>query len=188
MVTIGGKVARWFDRHPFRYEGPLGTKRTLSVIRVDLARLPMARLLDERMPSLAPLALAAHAKESPKRVRRIASKVLQVNGNERGRVSSATVDAILNLLDAKLRRELEAVMEREGYRTGWLQEAFLKGEAKGEARGMRKALIRVLATRGFKLSARVRKRIDSEADEQRLDRWLVAATTARTLAGVFADA
>lgn len=184
MVTIGGKVARWFDRHPFRYEGPLGTKRTLSVIRVDLARLPMARLLDERMPSLAPLALAAHAKESPKRVRRIASKVLQVNGNERGRVSSATVDAILNLLDAKLRRELEAVMEREGYRTGWLQEAFLKGEA----RGMRKALIRVLAARGFKLSARVRKRIDSEADEQRLDRWLVAATTARTLAGVFADA
>jgi hypothetical protein len=161
LVTVGAKVARWLDRHPFRYEGPMGTKRALSVIRVDLARLPVSKLLDGRTPPLAALAVAAHAKDPLPRARRVAQRALQVTGRKRSRVSSAAVDAILNLLDAKLRRELEAAMDREGYRTGWLQEAYLKGEAKGEAKGAREALARVLAKRGFKLSARARARIDS---------------------------
>jgi hypothetical protein len=195
LVTVGAKVARWFDRHPFRSEGPLGTKRALSVIRVDLARLPVSKLLDGRTPSLAALAVAAHAKDPLPTVRRVAQRALQVTGRKRSRVSSTTVDAILNLLDAKLRRELEDAMEREGYRTGWLQDAYLKGkgegetkgEAKGEAKGMREALARVVAKRGLKLSARARARIDSEGDVERLGRWLDAAVTATSIANVFAE-
>jgi uncharacterized protein CbrC (UPF0167 family) len=40
------------------------------------------------------------------------------------------VDDILQLIDARLRRELEEAMERQkGYRTEWLQESYLKGKA-----------------------------------------------------------
>ncbi len=87
-------------------------------------------------------------------------------------------------------------MEREGYRTSWLQEAFLKGKANGEARGeavgrakgFRKALLQVLVARGLKLTAQDRKRIDAEADAQRLGSWHAAALTAKSVAEVFADA
>ncbi len=204
LVTVGAKVARWFDRHPFRHEGPLGTRRTLSVIRVDLARMPVAKLLDARTPALGVLAVAAHTKDAPARLKRVALKALRVSKRMRGRVSSAAVDAILNLLDAKLRREMEAQMEREGYRTSWLQEAYLKGQAKGEVKGMakgkaqgkaegkaegfRQALLRVLVARGLKLTARSRKRIEAEVDVHRLERWHSAALTAKSVAEVFADA
>lgn len=75
LVTAGAQVARWFDRHPFVYEGPLGTKRALAVIRVNLTRVPVAKLLDARRPSLALLAVAAHAKGTRAKARRVASRV-----------------------------------------------------------------------------------------------------------------
>jgi hypothetical protein len=184
LVTAGAQVARWFDRHPFSYEGPLGTKRTLSVIRVNLTRVPVAKLLDARRPSLALLAVAAHAKGARPKARRVASRALEVARKSRGAVASGMVDAILQLVDAKLRRELEEVMEREGYRTDWLQEAYLKGEA-GEAR---RALVRVLTKRGFKLTTKIEARIGAEKDLLRLERWLDAAITATSLAKVFTDA
>jgi len=91
-------------------------------------------------------------------------------------------------------------MAREGYRTDWLQEAYLKGKAKGEAeaeakaaaRGeveeARKVLVRVLTKRGFKLTAKLEARIGAEKDLLRLERWLDAAITATSLAKVFTDA
>jgi hypothetical protein len=37
LVAAGAKVSRWFDRNPFIYRGPLGTRRSLSVM--DVRRL-----------------------------------------------------------------------------------------------------------------------------------------------------
>ena len=88
-------------------------------------------------------------------------------------------------------------MEREGYRTDWLQESYLKGVAKGEARGeasgeargeareARRALVRVLAERGFALTAERQARIDAEKDLPRLERWHDVAITATSIAEVF---
>ncbi len=209
LVTAGAKVARWFDHHPFCCQGPLGTRRSLTVARVDLTRLAVKRLLDERRPSLALLAVAAHARGPRSKARRVASRALQVVHEGGGPAASLLVDGILQLLDARLRRELEAAMERQkGYRTGWLQDAYLKGEAKGKAEGeakgkaegeakgkaegealaMRAALLRVLSRRGVVLDAQVRARVESETDLARLERWLDAAAVATTASEVFTDA
>jgi hypothetical protein len=115
LVTTGAKVARWFDRNPFIYRGPLGTRRSLSVIRIDLARLPVGRLLDEEKPFLALLAVAAHAAGPRSKARRVASKALRVIRKGGGPMAPALVDVILQVVDAKLRQELEEVMERRAF-------------------------------------------------------------------------
>lgn len=102
-------------------------------------------------------------------------------------MTPSIVDAILQMLDAKVRKELEAVMEREGYRTEWLQESYLRGKAEGEAEGIRKALVRVLARRGLAPNAQLHARIEAENDGERLQRWLDAASTATSISEVFSD-
>jgi hypothetical protein len=92
LVTVGEKVARWFDRHPFIYRGPLGTRRSLAVIRVDLARLPIGKLLDEERPSLALLAAAAHARGPRAKARRIAERALRVARKGGGPLAPGLVD------------------------------------------------------------------------------------------------
>ncbi len=185
LVTVGETVARWFDRHPFIDEGPLGTRRTLEVIRIDLSRVPESDLLDERRPFLAPLAVAAHAK-SPK-ARSVAQRALGVARQGGGAMAPSIVDAILQMTDAQVRRELEVVMQREGYRTEWLQESYLKGKAEGRANGIREALLHVLARRGLALDAEAQARIEAESDLQRLQRWHDVAVTAKSVSEVFAD-
>ena len=192
LVTAGAKVARWFDRHPFRYEGPLGTRRTLSVVRVDLARLPLRKLLDPKRPYLAVLAVAAHVKGPRAKALRVASKACELAAGRKTALRTEVVDAILQMLDAKLRRQLEEVMQREGFRTDWLQDAYVKGKAEGEAKGKaheaRAALLRVIAKRGFSLSPEMQARIDTQDDLHRLERWLEIAVTAASIAEVFTDA
>ncbi len=181
LVTVGETVARWFDRHPFIDEGPLGTRRTLEVIRIDLSRVPESDLLDERRPFLAPLAVAAHAK-SPK-ARSVAQRALGVARQGGGAMAPSIVDAILQMTDVQVRRELEVVMQREGYRTEWLQESYLKGKAEAS----KEALLRVLALRGLAPSTQVQARIEAEVDIERLRRWLDVAVTAKSVSEVFAD-
>jgi hypothetical protein len=199
LVTVGEAVARWFDRHPFVYQGPLGTKRTLTVTRVDLSRVPEAALLDERRPFLALLAVAAHAKGATPRAREIAHKALEVARKGGGTMTPNIVDAILQMTDAQVRQELEAVMLREGFRTDWLQESYLKGKSDGRAEGKvdgkaegkaeeaRGALVRVLTRRGFPPPAHLLVRIEAESDLQRLERWLDIAITAKSISEVFSN-
>jgi hypothetical protein len=192
LMTVGTKVARWFDRHPFIFRGPLGTRRSLAVIRVDLARLPVGKLLDAERPSLALLATAAHARGPRAKARRVAERALRVARKGGGPLAPALVDVILQVVDARLRQELEEVMERQGFRTDWLQDAYAKGkidgEAKGEAKAARRALARVLSRRGIGLTARQQARIEAEESVERLEGWLDAAATATELAEVFTDA
>jgi hypothetical protein len=200
LVTVGTKVARWFDRHPFIFRGSLGTRRSLAVIRVDLARLPVGKLLDAERPSLALLAAAAHARGPRAKARRVAERALRVARKGGGPLAPALVDVILQVVDARLRQELEEVMERQGFRTDWLQDAYLRGktegktegevegEARGEAKAARRALARVLSRRGIALTARQQARIEAEESVKRLEGWLDAAVTATELAEVFTDA
>jgi hypothetical protein len=82
-------------------------------------------------------------------------------------------------------------MEREGYRTKWLQDAYLRGKAKGEAKWRtmeaRRLLVRVLTKRGLAVTAKVRSRIEAEEDLQLLRHWHDVAITATSLSEVFAE-
>jgi hypothetical protein len=95
------------------------------------------------------------------------------------------------MTDAQVRRELEAVMLREGFRTDWLQESYLKGKSDGKAEGKaeeaRGALIRVLTRRGLAPPAHMLARIEAERDLQRLERWHDVAITAKSVSEVFSD-
>ncbi len=206
LVTADDRVARWFDRHRFSYEGPLGTRRALSVVRVDLTRVPKRKLLDARRPHLGLLAVVAHRK-GPAALA-VAEKALDIAARQPGPWSAWIADAILQVVDAKVREAIEASMLKHGYRTPILRDAYNEGEAKGEAKGIAKgiakgeargeargkteqaraALLQVLRRRGLELTADQRQRIAAETDLGRLERWLDSAVTAATLAEIFADA
>ena len=75
----------------------------------------------------------------------------------------------------------------------YLREVFTEigvkiGEERGEKRGEAEALLRVLAARGFTVSAATRKRVLACGDKRTLNRWLDRAATATTLKDVFGTA
>ncbi len=88
-------------------------------------------------------------------------------------------------------RRIEDQMQREGYRTEWLQESYLKGKsegrAEGKAEGLRSSIRAVFAYRGFSLTQEFEHRIDAEGDVERLERWLKALFSAESPAAAFAD-
>lgn len=67
------------------------------------------------------------------------------------------------------------------YQSEWVRKNVRQGRAEGEA----KALLTVLATRGFEVPDEVRERITGCADPDQLDKWVSRAVTAKTLDEVF---
>ncbi len=72
-----------------------------------------------------------------------------------------------------------------------LTEGFTKGEAsgftKGEASGLCRALFAILAARSLSVTPEVRARIEACKDDAVLDQWIARATTASSMAEVFAE-
>jgi hypothetical protein len=60
-----------------------------------------------------------------------------------------------------------------------------EGESKGRAAEARLLLYKVLAARSFSVTSATRARIERETDTARLEAWLEAAVTARTVRDVF---
>jgi hypothetical protein len=69
----------------------------------------------------------------------------------------------------------------------WEDKGRAKGRVEGRAEGIRVALYRVLSARSFQVTSDIRARIDREPDAARLESWLEAALTARSLGDVFRD-
>jgi len=86
-------------------------------------------------------------------------------------------------LDA-YRKVMDEIQQAREYGTAQRAE----GKAEGEAEAARSALARVIAKRGFTLTAALQGRIDAERDVARLEQWLDAAVTATSLAEVVTDA
>jgi hypothetical protein len=200
VVTAGEEVARFFDREPLRRDGPLGTRRQLEVVRLDLSRVPRELLFDPRRPQLALLAVAAHrATEAGRAVAAEAMEITLRVGKYRGAgrrhrlpaLNRWVADAILATVDAAMRRELLQMFQRRGYRSDYFRGIFAEGEARGEARGKAEgkaeAILRVLERRELAMSDALRARVAGETDLERLDAWLDAAATAERIEDVFGD-
>jgi hypothetical protein len=67
----------------------------------------------------------------------------------------------------------------------WEDQGRAKGRAEARAEAARWLLHKLLAARSFPITSRVRARIDREPDIARLEMWLEAALTARSLSDVF---
>jgi hypothetical protein len=85
-------------------------------------------------------------------------------------------------------REWEGKGRAEGHAKG-RAEGHAKGRAEGQAKGRaeeaRRLLRKVLAARGFTVTAAVRARIDGESDVTRLEAWHEAAVTVAAIGDVF---
>ncbi|MBI3181707.1 MAG: hypothetical protein HYZ28_06155 [Myxococcales bacterium] len=100
------------------------------------------------------------------------------------------IDLVLAFLSEDARKNLEDQMAREGYeyQSDFARRYFAEGKAEGKAEGLRAALVKVLEVRGFDLSPDLRRRIEAEANIERLERWLSAAVNAKAVSDVFSDA
>ncbi|MEZ4297614.1 MAG: Rpn family recombination-promoting nuclease/putative transposase [Polyangiaceae bacterium] len=77
-------------------------------------------------------------------------------------------------------RELAEAKLAEGEARGRAE-----GEARGRSEGKRVGLLAVLAARGIAVTEEARARVEACVDESALDRWMAAATSARSLEDVF---
>jgi Uma2 family endonuclease len=89
---------------------------------------------------------------------------------------SLPIDALVRAIDADdaVARALRAKRHRE----------FLLERAEGRAEGLASAVLAVLVARGLNPTDEERQQIESERDPNRLERWLVAATTCNTVRDV----
>ena len=91
--------------------------------------------------------------------------------------------AALTRPSAAARVELEALMVTKEYQNDFAD----RYEAIGEARGEAKALVRVLKSRGVRLTSAQEELVTSCKDPDQLDRWLDRAATATSANEVFMD-
>jgi hypothetical protein len=172
----------------------LGTIRILHVVRIDLSPRHAERLLDPRRPYLSVLAVAAAGDGSS--ALEVAERALEIAKQHGGALGNALTDDILLAANESVRRELERQMHRQGFRSPFLRKlvgtevtkAKREGRKEGAVKTLRAALYKVLHARTIALTDDLRRRIDSEGDMARLERWHDAAITASTAADVFMDA
>jgi hypothetical protein len=95
------------------------------------------------------------------------------------------------LVDTQQSKELsradeETLMNSERLVAEWEQRLLREGNAEGKAKGKAESLLLVLGARGLERSAEQVAQVRSCREPAVLERWLVRATTASTLAEVFA--
>jgi flagellar biosynthesis/type III secretory pathway protein FliH len=101
-------------------------------------------------------------------------------------IQDPNVQELINEWKDKGRAEGRAKGLAKGLAEG-RAEGLAKGRAKGRAAEARLLLHKVLAARSFRVTPKVRARIDSEPDVARIESWLEAAVTARAVGDVFRD-
>lgn len=196
VVCPDEKVARWAGTtielgHPgFRLEplvvGPASVPRPSENEAADLPELAV---------------LAALARPQEEEVARAAIAAVGTLAEEQARLY---FDAIWAVLPEAVRAALEVWMQEHDYQSEfarrYLAEGMAKGMAEGKAEGKaegeaagrlneaRSALTRVLARRGFDVTPETQRKIDTEQNLARLERWHDVAVTAAALADVFSDA
>ena len=207
VVTHTRATARWAATVA-TVVGPHGTELALKPVVILLDRAVARRLLATGRPELAVFATwAVHHQRGGGAVKVVEQALLTVNRAKAGALRDAAIRAIFNMLDGTLReaaRKMTIDFSKipEGPVHKYLREVFTKigkeqgkelglklgeerGEKRGEKRGEAEALLRVLAARGFTVSAATRKRVLACDDKRTLDRWLDRAVTAPSLRAVF---
>ncbi len=199
VVTHTRATARWAAAVA-SVVGPQRTRLSLEPVVILLTRDVARRLLATGRPELAVFATwAVHHQKGPQAVKVVERALLTVNRARAGALRDAAIRAIFNMLDGRLReaaRKMTMDFSKipEGPVHKYLREVFTKiGVKQGEKRGKElgkklgeaEALLRVLAARGFTVSAATRKRVLACGDKRTLDRWIDRAATATTLEAVF---
>jgi hypothetical protein len=185
VITHRRSVARW-ARRVATARGPLGSRLSFTPVVLSLAEpANLARLLDAARPELAFFAAwAMHARHGSG-ARAVVVRSLDLSRRLAPALQAAQIGAILKVLSermlaflAEVEMDPEKLPESPHYRK--FREAL---EARGEAR----ALFALLKLRGIVPTEDERLRITSCTDAAMLERWIVQAADARSIADVFRD-
>ena len=90
----------------------------------------------------------------------------------------------------KMFREAAGAQHEEAVMTMWdrlQEEGEIKGLAKGKAEGKAEAVLAVLSARGISIPDEVRTRVLACHDVVLLERWIVRASTATSIAEAISD-
>ncbi|MER8257186.1 hypothetical protein [Streptomyces albidoflavus] len=135
-------------------------------------------------PAFATLSALAHARTTSADaiLKALSAALRDVPEDVADPLAELTAQGLGKLPAADLWRNLMAV-DLSFYKSPMVQEIREESRAEGEAR----ALLRVLQSRGFRLSAELEQQVSGCRDTATLNRWLDRAVTAETLDEVFAQ-
>jgi predicted transposase YdaD len=113
-------------------------------------------------------------------------------GLDESRLTTYTV-FVLNAASEPARQALEALMTTAPFRNAFVDrllaegkaQGVAEGKAEGKAQGEARIILRVLAARGLRVSAEIRKRVLSCTDIGQLEAWGDRAATAASVEDVF---
>lgn len=168
-------------------DDPYGDPATLAFVELTRALLYAhqnpASLTEARLATLAPLFDVVLDQSEPLATRDMHALLTYVHAAfEEG---SPVRGLIASTLRGRSRRMFTSIADA----------LVAKGEKRGEKRGRRaglteglaQAVLGVLASRSFRVSASIRRRVSASGDEHQLRRWLERAVTAESIDDVFDD-
>lgn len=146
-------------------------------------------------PEMAVLSVVAHGRRPGAEY--IARAAILASRDLDSRRSAIYPDFVYALLSKVARMALEKLLDFSTYepQSPWLRKQWLKARREGRAEGRAEAraevlsevLLRQLRGRQFRVTAKVRARVEGCDDPDTLMRWAERVVTARRLADVFAD-
>jgi hypothetical protein len=159
----------------------------LTPLVIDAATLPDPAGVGAGGPELLVLAVLTGALDlGQDHVRRLV--LTRLAGLEESRLRTYAV-FVLNAASEPARQALEALMTTTPFRNSFvdrlLAEGEAKGKAEGEAKGKAEMILRVLAARGLRVSAEVRRQVLACDDIGQLEAWGDRAATAASVDDVF---
>lgn len=157
----------------------------LGIVVVGPSELPRLTDREDALASLELATVAACVHQDEKVVAAIGGAFVTL-GDER---SSIYYSYLSMHLREPLRASLEALMAKSvhEYSDNFTRIFEDRGEVRGEVKGEVKSLVTVIGARGLELDDAHRALVESCADCDQLQRWIVRAATATTVEEIFGD-
>jgi hypothetical protein len=192
VITARRSVASWV-RTAAHVRTANGTRLELTPVVLHVSPRTIDALLSEKTPSLAVIAAWAVSHRHGPEARRVVERAIEVTEALPADLQEAQMSAILSVLDERMTAWLKEMSmdpakipmspaAREILAL-WKQRD-LNATARGLAMGKREALITLLGARGLAPTAKERAAIAGCEDPAQIDRWIVKAATATTVAEV----
>jgi hypothetical protein len=210
VITARRSVAAW-ARTAAHVRTANGTRLELTPVVLHVGPETIDALLSEKTPSLAVIAAWAVSHRHGPEARRVVERAIEVTGALPADLQDAQKSAILSVLDERMtawlkemsmdpakipmspaareimalwkQRDLDAIAKG---RAEGLTEGLTAGLTAGRATGKREALVTLLGARGLAPTAKQKAAIEGCEDPAQIDRWIVKAASATTVAEVLA--
>jgi hypothetical protein len=200
VITASRRVAAW-ARSACDARGPGGTAQQITPAVLLVSPDHFEPLLDEAHPELAFFAAWAMQARHGEEAAQVAAQALAITDNLPNGLRRTQTNDILSVLNRRtIERLKEKTMDRrETPEPAWITEfidaweadrprrLFVRELTRSFAQGKQESLLLVLRSRGLRLSAAQRAKIQACSDPGTLDRWLTRAGKATSAEEVLTE-